>query len=97
MEEYRQSLVESGDHPDDQNAAAMVKLQAILERMGHSSWHVKSDASRVSPPVVLIVNSIEEQLKQFRNEFFPALENNSQSNKSSQQFLLVNHADNICK
>lgn len=67
----------------------MVKLQTILERMGHSSWHVKSDAFRVSPPIVLIVNAIEEQLKQFKKEFSPQLENNSQSNKPSQKFLLT--------
>jgi hypothetical protein len=83
LEEYRQSLADSGDHPNDKGAAAMVKLQALVEKMHQSPWNLKSDAPSVTLPVALLVNPIEEQLKQFRNEYATEMETNSQSIKPS--------------
>jgi hypothetical protein len=88
-------MAESEDHPNDKALAATVKLQAILDRIYQSPWHSKSDSHDISPPVVLVVNSIEEQLKQFQNDILPELEDNSQSNKSNQCVQFINHADKI--
>jgi hypothetical protein len=63
----------------------MVKLQFILEKIQQSPWNAKSDGSSVSMPIILLVNSVEEQLKQFQNEFSPQMEGNSQSSKSLKQ------------
>lgn len=76
FEECRQSLAKSDDHPNDVLAAAMVKLQNILEKIYHSPWNMK-DNSGGSLPVVFLVNSIEEQLKQFQEEFSVQMENQS--------------------
>lgn len=62
LEECRQSLAQAADHPNDRISAALVKLQAILERIHQSPWNVGSNAPGVSLPAVLLVNSVEEQL-----------------------------------
>ena len=77
LEEHRQSLAQSGDHPNDKDAAAIVRLQAFIERIHQSPWNVKSEAPSVTLPVSLLVNSIEEQLKQFRDEYSSEMERNS--------------------
>jgi hypothetical protein len=54
----------------------MVKIQNILEKIYHSPWNMK-DNSGGSLPVVFLVNSIEAQLKQFREEFPVQMEDES--------------------
>ncbi|KIM97835.1 hypothetical protein OIDMADRAFT_182203 [Oidiodendron maius Zn] len=76
LEEHRQSLAQSGDHPNDKGAAAIVRLQVFIERIHQSPWNVKSEAPSVTLPVALLVNSIEEQLKQFRDEYSSEMETN---------------------
>lgn len=94
LEECRRSLAESDDHPNDKCAAAAVKLQSILESIHQSPWNAKSDNPGLSLPVVFLVNPIEEQLKQFRQEFSPQMENNSKANMSigcnaSERILII--------
>ena len=76
FEECRQSLAKSDDHPNDVLAAAMVRLQNFLEKIYHSPWNMK-DNSGGSLPVIFLVNSIEAQLKQFREEFPVQMEDES--------------------
>ena len=83
VEECRRSLAESNDQPNDKCAAAVVKLQSILDRIHQSPWNAKSDNPGISLPVFFLTNPIEEQLKQFRQEFSPQMENNSKSKRSN--------------
>lgn len=77
LEDCRRSLAESDDHPNDKAAAAVVKAQSILEKICQSPWNTKSDGPETPLPVIFLVNAIEEQLKQFREEYSTRMENNS--------------------
>ena len=55
----------------------MAKLQFMFEKIQQSPWNGKSENPGASLPIILLVNSVEEQLKQFRNEFSPQMESNS--------------------
>jgi hypothetical protein len=83
LEECRRSLVEPNANPNDKCAAAVVKLQSILEIIHQSPWNTKRDNPGPFLPVVFLVTPIEEQLKQFQQEFSPQMENNSKANRSN--------------
>lgn len=76
VEECLQSLDEAGEHPNDQIAIALVRLQIIFERILESPWHDKVNFSGVSSSTIFIMNSLQGQLKQYRKDLPPALKGN---------------------
>ena len=76
VEECWQSIGEIGEVQSDKLAAALVRLQMIIEKIHQSLWHDKYESFGISPDTIFIVNSIQEQLKRFRKDLPADLEHN---------------------
>jgi len=66
VEQCCQYLETNAEYPDDQRAAALVRLQVIVERIHQSPWHQKIDPPDLTTPPIFIVHSFQEELKRFR-------------------------------
>jgi hypothetical protein len=76
VDECVKSLQYTRDHPNDQVAVALVKLQIIFERIHQSPWHAQYETSKPLVGATMLVEMLAESLKLFRQDLAQELTSN---------------------